>query len=79
MTIDFTKVKEGSFIEYTGDSFAYGGQYEVVSAESTFIGECPEYLQGKLMIIEFMNNGDPMFIRVENLKSNEWRLVDGKN
>lgn len=77
--IDFTKVKEDDVIEYTGDSFAYGGQYTIVSAGSTFIGECPEYLQGKLMIIEFMNNGDPMFIRVENLKSDEWRLVNGKN
>jgi hypothetical protein len=74
--MDFSKVKEGMSIEYIGDSFALGGVYQVVSAESTYIDKhkCPENEKGKLMIIEFMNDDTPIFFTLDTLKPNEWKF-----
>lgn len=73
--IDFSKVKEGDRIEYIGDSFAYGGFYTTVKAESTYKNpeDCPEHEKGKLMIIEFMNDDTPMFFVIDRLDPKEWK------
>ncbi|QZA69562.1 hypothetical protein 035JT004_63 [Bacillus phage 035JT004] len=77
--MDFSKIKDGDTINYIGDSMAYGGTYTVLKTEATYIDpdKCPEEDRGKLLIIEFMNNGDPMFIPLGHLQSNEWELVEG--
>ena len=62
--MDFTNVEAGMQIQYTGDSFAFGGEYLVTTAESTYedVNDCPKHEKGKLMIIEFTNDGEmPMF------------------
>jgi hypothetical protein len=73
--LDLTKVKEGGRIEYIGDSWAYGGSYSVVSAESTYKNpdDCPDNEKGKMMIIEFMNDDTPMFFTLDRLELEEWR------
>lgn len=75
--MDYTKVKEGDSIRYIGESIAYGGNYKTVAAESTFLNQedCPEKLKGKLVIIEFMNDGTPMFFPVHLLDPNDWEIV----
>lgn len=75
--MDFSIVREGMEIEYIGDSFAYGGIYQVVTTESTYIdaSKCLENEKGVLVIIEFMNDDTPMFIRIDSLNPNEWKLV----
>lgn len=75
--MDFSQAKEKDIIEYIGDSFAFGGEYTVVRAETTYNPQelCPEHEKGKLMIIEFMNNGTPMFFTLDGLEPNEWKLV----
>lgn len=77
--MDFSIVKEGMTIEYIGDSFAYGGYYKVVNAESTYEKEedCPNNEKGKLMIIEFMNDDTPMFFTLDMLNDSQWKLVEG--
>lgn len=76
--MDFSLVNEGMKIEYIGDSFAYGGTYKTVKAESTYETEesCPEDEKGKLMIIEFMNDGSPMFFTLGMLDNSEWKLAE---
>lgn len=76
--MDFSKVKEGDKIKYIGDSWAYGGTYTTVTAESTYINKdkCPEHEKGKLIIIEFMNDGTPMFFTLDELNPKEWELVN---
>lgn len=75
--LNVSDVKEGMRIEYIGKSWAFGGDYKVVTAESTYRdpADCPDDDKGKLMIIEFMNNGTPMFFRVDRLNTAEWQLV----
>ncbi|MFJ8247360.1 hypothetical protein [Peribacillus asahii] len=75
--LDLSRVKENDQIEYTGDSLAYGGRYTVVTAESTYQNpdSCPNHEKGKLMIVEFMNNGTPMFFELDRLKLEEWKIV----
>jgi hypothetical protein len=72
-----SEVKEGMHIEYTGDSLSYGEQYLVVPAESTYTNpsNCPDNEKGKLMIIDFMNDGSPMYFVIDYLNFKEWRLV----
>ncbi|UUV46535.1 hypothetical protein [Bacillus phage vB_BanS-Thrax3] len=67
-----TKAKVNDRIEYIGDSLGYGGTYTVVDMN-------PEEPSEALVIIEFMNDGTPMFIPIENLNPKEWRFVDGEN
>lgn len=76
--LDITKVKAGMQIKYIGDSLAYGGNYLVHTVESTYrnLDDCPEEDRGKLLIIEFMNDDIPMFIKLERLDLKEWILVD---
>lgn len=73
--MDFSKVIAGDRIEYIGDSMAFGGFYTTFTAESTYVNEddCPESERGQLMIIEFMNNGAPMFFTLDRLNSKEWK------
>ena len=75
--IDFSKAKEGDYIEYIGDSFAYGGSYKLLTAESTYKDPnmCPDYEKGKLMICEFTNSDRAMFFTLDRLKPNEWKFV----
>jgi hypothetical protein len=76
--LDISKVREGNKIEYLGESLAYGGNYIVVSAESTYTipNNCPEEYKGKMMIIELMNDGTPLFIPIERLNAEEWKLTE---
>ncbi|MGY3839044.1 hypothetical protein ACWNPK_18110 [Bacillus atrophaeus] len=76
--MDFSSVKEGDEIKYIGESWAYGGTYTTVSAESTYSNEdnCPKHERGRLVIIEFMNDGTPMFFTLDQLNPKEWELVD---
>lgn len=79
--MNFLEVKEGMNIEYIGDSLAFEGIYQVVSAESTYRdkSKCPANEKGKLLIIEFMNDGTPMFFHLDHLNPAEWRLSEGEN
>jgi len=74
--MDFSTLREHDVIEYIGDSLAFGGTYKLVRAESTYQKpeECPDSEKGKLMIVEFMNDGTPMFFTVDQLKPNDWKL-----
>lgn len=76
--LNVSEVKDGSVIEYIGDSLVYGGTYQVVTAESTYKNpaDCPDAEKGKLMVIEFMNDGTPMFFIVDQLNFEEWKIVD---
>lgn len=76
--MNFEEVKAGMVLKYIGDSLAFGGTYTVVDAESTYINpeDCPDYEKGKQMIIEFMNNGTPMYFPLGRLDPQEWQLVD---
>lgn len=76
--MDFSNVKLGDKIKYIGDTFAFGGCYKTVTAESTYINEedCPDNLRGKLMIVEFMNDGTPMFFPINMLDASEWEKLD---
>jgi hypothetical protein len=75
--MDFDKLEAGMQIEYIGDSFAFGGEYLLSTSESTYedINDCPEHEKGKLMIIEFMNNDNPMFFTLDMLNEKEWKLA----
>lgn len=72
--MDFSQLVSGDKIEYVGDTYAFGGEYSIVAAESTYSKEdfCPENERGKLMIVEFMNDGTPMFFTVDTLDKEEW-------
>lgn len=75
--MNFSEVKAGDRIKYIGDSWAFGGYYKTVTAESTYSNEddCPDNLRGELMIVELMNNGTPMFFPLKMLDSKEWDLA----
>jgi hypothetical protein len=76
---DVSKVKAGAKLKYIGKNFiAYAGEYTTYAAESTYKNpdSCPENEKGKLVIIEFMNNGTPMFFTIDNLRQEEWELVE---
>lgn len=75
--MDFSKVIAGDKIKYIGDSFAFGGCYITVTAESTYHNQndCPDHEKGKLMIIELMNNGTPMFFTLDILNPEDWILM----
>lgn len=74
-SMDISKAKAGDKITYTGLSYSFGGTYRVVSAEETYgAGLCPEDELGKLLIIEFTNRNEPMFIFLEELNKNCWKL-----
>lgn len=75
--LNLLEIQAGSQIEYIGDSLSYGGVYSVVTAESTYQNptDCPDNNKGKLMIIEFMNNGTPMFFTLDRLNPKEWKVV----
>ncbi|MFC7371117.1 hypothetical protein ACFQPF_05460 [Fictibacillus iocasae] len=75
--MDLSTVSAGDSIRYTGSSFKFDdGTYTVVSAESTYepASACPEDARGKLLIIEFMNDGTPMFFFLDQLNPHEWEL-----
>lgn len=75
--MDFSKVIVGDRFEYIGDSFAFGGCYITISAESTYSNQtdCPDHEKGKLMIVEFMNNGTPMYFTLDHLNPEDWKLM----
>lgn len=72
--LDIEKVREGTVIQYQGSSVAYGGDYTVCSMESTYVDPqtCPATDRGKLVIIEFTNNDNPMFFEITTLNPKEW-------
>jgi hypothetical protein len=76
--IDFSQVKEGMRIGFTGDSWAFGGDYGVHTIESTYINpdDVPEDKRGKLCIVEFMNDDTPMFFTLDMLNPNVWKIVE---
>lgn len=76
--LDVANLKDGMKIEYIGDSFAFGGEYNLHAAESTYADASlvPEHEKGKLMIIELMNDGTPMYFTVDSLDLKEWRVVN---
>lgn len=75
--VDFSTVKAGNTLKYVGDNWmAFSGTYTVYPIEETYKeGMCPEEEKGKLVIIEFMNNGTPMFFTFNYLKATEWEVV----
>jgi hypothetical protein len=75
--IDFSTVKAGQEIEYIGGSIAYGGKYTAYPVVDTYKdpSKCPHDMIDKLCIIEFMNNGTPMFFTFNHLNPEEWKLV----
>ncbi|MGG3471387.1 hypothetical protein ABES02_28435 [Neobacillus pocheonensis] len=76
--LDIVDVKEGSRIKYISDDGVFDEpSYKVISAESTYKSpnECPENEKGKLMIIEFMNDGTPMFFTIDSLNPKDWAIV----
>lgn len=75
--LNIEDVKAGDKIKYIGDSWAFGGSYLVVTAESTYRDKTmmPENEKGKLMIIEFMNDDTPMFFTLDSLNASEWVKV----
>lgn len=77
MILSLTDIKEGSYIEYIGDSWAFDGEYTVHTAESTYgnVLDCPDAEKGSLLIIELMNDDTPMFFKVSELELEEWKLI----
>lgn len=75
MSLSLLKARQK--IQYIGDSFAFGGEYELIPIEDTYQDKtlCPSEDKGKVVIIEFMNNGTPMFFKMEQLNPNDWKLV----
>jgi hypothetical protein len=75
--MDFKEVKEFDRIEYVGDSFAFGGFYTVMKAESTYMKpeDCPESEQGKLMIAELTSDDVAMFFTLDSLNPSDWKIA----
>lgn len=75
--MNFSTVKEKMRIKYIGNSISFGGEYTVITAESTYVNpsDCPDGEKGQLMIIEFMNNDTPMYFTLDQLDPNEWELA----
>lgn len=76
--MDFSQLKKKQKINYIGESFAFGGIYTVYPIEETYEEErlCPEEDRGKLVIIELMNDGTPMFFPLDVLDPKEWEIAD---
>lgn len=72
--IDLSDIKVGMRIKYIGDYFSFGGAYKVVELESTYINpsDCPNNERGQLAIVEFMNDGTPMFFPLSALSHSDW-------
>ena len=75
---DFSALKAGQKITYKGDSFAFGGGYELRPIEDTYVDKdkCPSEHKGKPVIIEFMNDGTPMFFTLDMLNPNDWEVAN---
>lgn len=75
--MDISKVKAGDKIEYIGDSWAYEGEYSVITAESTYHNpdDIPDDEKGKLMIVHLTNSDLALFITLDELNHNEWKLI----
>lgn len=77
--IDFSAVKATQRIKFVGDSWAFGGEYIVCAAEETYgVGKCPDQEKEKLLIVEFMNDGSPMFFTLDMLRAEDWEPVNTK-
>jgi hypothetical protein len=74
--IDFSTVSAGQKIAYIAPSFAFGGKYTCLPIEKTYVNEedVPEKDRGKWVIIEFMNDGTPMFFTADMLNPRDWEL-----
>jgi len=71
------QVREGTVLQYVGNSTAFGGTYKVCSMESTYTNPeaCPEEDRGRLVMIEFTNQDRPMFFDIEKLHTKDWITV----
>lgn len=69
-------VQAGDVITYVGDSLAFGGDYEVVREADTYVEAEDAAQPERLMICEFMNDGTPMFIPVEELDESDWEISE---
>lgn len=69
-------LKQGDVIRAKEDNHGFEGDYIVTEAERTYPkGACPESEKGKLVIIEFMNIGTPMFFDLRTLNPEEWDQI----
>lgn len=71
-------VKEGDRINYIGESWAYDGEYTVITAESTYNNpdDVPEHEKGKLVIVHLTNSDFALFVFVDTLNPNDWELIE---
>lgn len=75
--MDLSNLKAKQQILYIGKSLAFGGEYTLYPIEETYtdIKDCPIEDRGKMVIIEFTNDGKPMFFTLQQLNPNDWELV----
>lgn len=71
-------VRAGETIEYTGNSWSFGGSYDVVRESDTYADSArPAWAGDAPVIVEFMNDDTPVFFKIADLKESEWALADG--
>lgn len=76
--MDFSTLQAGMRITCSNYWAFENEYYTLVKAESTYQNQedCPEKERGQLMIIEFMNNGKPMFFTLSMLNPKEWEIYE---
>ena len=74
--MDFSILKEGMTIIYTGKSTDFSGEYEVLDIESTFENnDCPEHAKGRLVICNHIGSDDvPEWVSIDELIDYEWKI-----
>lgn len=70
-------VKAGDTLIYRGKSWSFWGDYLVVREAETFTDPERAALAGDaLVIVEFTNDGTPMFFRVDQLNEADWEIAE---
>jgi hypothetical protein len=79
--LNISEVKAGMTLQYLGNWIYFEDtEYEVYPIEETYKeGMCPESEKGKLVIVELTNSDMALFIPIERLKPNEWRIKDDQD